>query len=84
MGDLKSKIREKNINTADATETPVKTIAGKKKKTGEKDKMISAAVSSTMYAQFTEINKGFGMSNNSVINMLIAKYVQENKNYFDE
>ncbi len=52
----------------------------------EKDKQISAKVNTNTYALFTQINKAQGLSNNSAINMLIARYVRENKallNTFD-
>lgn len=51
---------------------------------GSKDKMISAKVNSVTYEQFTDINKVFGMSNNSSLNQLIAKYVLENKKVLEE
>lgn len=44
-----------------------------------KNKQISAKVNINMYADFTMINKLQGLSNNSALNMLIAKYVRENK-----
>lgn len=44
-----------------------------------KNKQISAKVNENMYEAFTMINKLQGLSNNSALNMLIAKYVRENK-----
>lgn len=46
---------------------------------GSKDKQISAKVNEAIYKQFTDINKAMGLSNNSAINMIINKYVRENK-----
>lgn len=46
---------------------------------GSKDKQISAKVNQVVYKQFTDINKAMGLSNNSAINMIINKYVRENK-----
>lgn len=46
---------------------------------GEKDKQISAKVNSKTYAAFQKINRIQGLSNNSVLNQLIYKYVRENK-----
>lgn len=46
---------------------------------GAKDKQISAKVNMKMYSAFTAINKAQGVSNNSALNMLIAKYVRENR-----
>lgn len=53
-------------------------------KDGAKDKQISAKVNMKMYNVFTLINKAQGMSNNSALNMLIAKYVRENRVILDE
>lgn len=53
-------------------------------KDGAKDKQISAKVNMKMYNVFTMINKAQGMSNNSALNMLIAKYVRENRVILDE
>ena len=48
-------------------------------KNGAKDKQISAKVNMKMYNEFTEINKMQGLSNNSALNMIMAKYIRENK-----
>lgn len=45
-----------------------------------KDQGISAKVNKEMWEDFQRINKNRGMSTNSVINMLIADYVEEYKN----
>ena len=52
--------------------------------TGSKDKQISAKVNERTYELFTLINKTQGLSNNSVLNQLIYKYVRENKGVIDE
>lgn len=84
MSRLKNKLNEDKekevIQEKSAAKNVVKKISGD----GGKDKMISAKVNSQTYAQFTEINTVNGMSNNSVINMLITKYVRENKHLLDE
>lgn len=51
---------------------------------GSKEKQISAKVNEKYYTLFTKINKAQGMSNNSVLNSLINKYVRENKGILDE
>lgn len=51
---------------------------------GSKDKQISAKVNERTYELFTLINKTQGLSNNSVLNQLIYKYVRENKGVIDE
>ena len=53
-------------------------------KDGAKDKQIFAKVNMKMYSAFTTINKAQGISNNSALNMLIAKYVRENRVILDE
>ncbi len=49
-----------------------------------KDKQISAKVNDGVYRKFTKINKAQGISNNSALNMIISKYVRENKGILDE
>lgn len=51
---------------------------------GSKDKQISAKVNGNVYALFTKINKAQGISNNSALNMILTKYVRENKRILDE
>lgn len=52
--------------------------------TNSKSKQISAKVNETVYESFSKINRLQGVSNNSAINMIIAKYVRENKDILDE
>lgn len=49
------------------------------KKVKKKDKVITAKVYPETWELFTLINKEQGMSNNSVINMLVSEYVRDNK-----
>lgn len=51
---------------------------------GSKDKQISAKVNERMYGLFTQINKAQGISNNSALNMVISRYVRENKSILKE
>ena len=51
---------------------------------GAKDKQISAKVNMKIYSAFTTINKLQVISNNSALNMLITKYVRENKEILEE
>jgi hypothetical protein len=51
---------------------------------GEKDKQISAKVNGELYSEFARINRLQGVSNNSIINQLIFKYVRENRGILDE
>ena len=45
----------------------------------KKDKVITAKVYPKTWADFTAINKAQGMTNNSVVNMLISEYVRSKK-----
>lgn len=45
----------------------------------KKDKVVTAKVYPETWADFTAINKAQGMTNNSVINMLISEYVRSKK-----
>lgn len=79
MGDLLKKVQEKENLTSSQKTHPVKKIASS---TG-KNKMISAKVNDQLYSTFTEINKAYGISNNSALNMLIATYVKEKKDILE-
>lgn len=60
----------------------VRRVAGKTNASG-KTKLISAKVSPEQWALFTQINKARGSSNNSALNVLIAEFIKENKEYLD-
>lgn len=47
--------------------------------TRKKDKVVTAKVYPDTWELFTAINKAQGMTNNSVINMLISEYVRGKK-----
>lgn len=49
-----------------------------KKLSAGKSQLISVKVNPHKYEQFKNINKQKGVSNNSVINLLISEYIQEN------
>lgn len=59
---------------AKKTETTAEIISAPKK-----DKVVTAKVYPETWADFTAINKAQGMTNNSVINMLISEYVRNKK-----
>jgi len=61
----------KEINTSEAS---VKVTSVPKK-----NKVVTAKVYPETWADFTAINRAQGMTNNSVINMLISSYVREKK-----
>ena len=60
---------------------PIEKIISKE---GAKDKQISAKINMQVFNAFTRINRIQGLSNNSAINMLINKYVRENKSLLSE
>ena len=51
---------------------------------GKKEKVISAKVYPDMWDKFSRINKAQGMTNGSVINQLVAKYVRDNEGWLNE
>lgn len=78
MGDLLEKAKAKEKIEKEIKVHPIKKMTS----TG-KNKMISAKVNDQLYAQFTEINKAYGISNNSALNMLIATYVKDKKDILE-
>lgn len=69
------------VEEKEKQEVTIKRGAAKKITSGEKnkDRQISAKVNSATYDLFTKINQEQGLSNNSAINLLISRYVRENK-----
>lgn len=72
---------QKKENLSTERRSPVEQIISRD---GAKDKQISAKVNMKMYSAFTAINKAQGISNNSALNMLITKYVRENRAILEE
>jgi hypothetical protein len=56
-----------------------KVIAGETKTKG-----FSVKTTPSIFNKFAQINQYYGMSNNSVLNQLIVKYIRENQNILDE
>ena len=83
---------EKNLEEAQKVEEASKPTATTGRKTSVldiadnsgKDKQISAKVNEKVYGLFTQINKAQGISNNSALNMIISRYVRENKGILDD
>ena len=65
------------IGGQEAAET--KTAVNAFKSNLEKNKMISAYVNIDRYEKFAAINKKRGISNNKILNLLIADYVLEHE-----
>ena len=79
LQDVKEEQEKENSNAT--KKAPVERIISRD---GAKDKQISAKVNMKIYSAFTTINKLQGISNNSALNMLITKYVRENKEILEE
>lgn len=70
MPSLKEAIGKQEI-------TETKTAVNAFKSNFEKNKMISAYVNIDRYEKFAAINKKRGISNNKILNLMIADYVLE-------
>lgn len=81
MGRLLENITKKEAEKAAPQRKAAKVITTAK---SGKDKQISAKVNTETYAAFSKINEAQGMSNNSVLNMLISQYVRANKDIIEE
>lgn len=79
LQEVKEEQEKENCNAT--KKAPVERIISRD---GAKDKQISAKVNMKIYSAFTTINKLQGISNNSALNMLITKYVRENKEILEE
>lgn len=75
------KAEETKSNEKKEVKRPIEKIISKE---GAKDKQISGKVNMKVYNAFTTINRIQGLSNNSALNMLISKYVRENRSLLDE
>ena len=77
---LKDKVKREERESAEKDTKPKRSAVGQiSSSDSSKDKQISAKVNSGVYAEFTAINKAQGLSNNSALNMIINRYVRENR-----
>lgn len=87
MGDFKkthptpsaAEERESRIRSGSGT---VRKLAGSEN--GYKTQVISAKVAPEIWTAFKAINRARGMSNNSVINMLMTGYIRENQTILED
>ncbi|MGN0408904.1 MAG: hypothetical protein ACI4E3_00705 [Candidatus Fimousia sp.] len=82
MASLLEKVNEQEAKQADVRIEKKKKISAVSQIAvldGSKDKQISAKVNAQSWEFFTRINKVQGLSNNSALNMIINKYIRENK-----
>ena len=78
--EAQERVEEKKSKSSIGRKSSVLVIADN----SGKDKQISAKVNEKVYGIFTQINKAQGISNNSALNMIISRYVRENKGILDE
>lgn len=83
MGNLLVNIKQ-NEATEEKTENNKKIIQNIILNDGMKDKQISGKVNEKSWEMFTRINKAQGLTNNGALNMIINKYVRENKGIIEE
>ena len=86
MGDFKK--AHPKLSSAEEREARIRSGSGTVKKlagseNGYKTQVISAKVSPEIWIAFKTINRARGMSNNSVINMLMTGYIRENQTILD-
>ena len=82
MAGLKDYIEENEIKPKKEKDS-ASSIVGAFKGT-QKRLRLSLTVEPTKWAQFTEINKKRGLSNNGALNHFIAEYILEHENLLDE
>ena len=93
MGDIKKankfdeavdKLNSQEEQELNRSKQVVKAIAGRgRKKQAEERKILPTYIPVSMYEQFDEINKAYGISNNAAVNMLIRDYITLKKGVLD-
>lgn len=93
MGDIKKinkfdeavdKLNNHEEEELNRSKQVIKAIAGRgRKKQTEERKVLPTYIPMSMYEQFDEINKAYGISNNAAINMLIRDYITSKKSILD-
>ena len=82
---LEEKAAEREARKREVVENSEnRTIDGLVKKTGGKDKAISARVNGSTYSNFRKICQARGITPNACLNMLITDFVRENKKVLEE
>ena len=85
MGDIKKankfdeavdKLNSQEEQELNKSKQVVKAIAGRgRKKQTEERKILPTYIPVSMFEQFDEINRAYGISNNAAVNMLIRDYI---------
>ncbi len=81
---LEEKAAEREARKQEIVHTDNDTINNLAKKSGGKDKPISARVNGVTYTNFKKICEARGLSSNACLNMLITDFVRENKSIIEE
>ena len=89
MGDIKKankfdeavdKLNSQEEQELNKSKQVVKAIAGRgRRKQTEERKILPTYIPVSMFEQFDEINRAYGISNNAAINMLIRDYITSKK-----
>ena len=93
MGDIKKankfdeavdKLNSQEEQELNKSKQVVKAIAGRgRKKQTEARKILPTYIPVSMFEQFDEINRAYGISNNAAVNMLIRDYITSKKSVLD-
>ena len=93
MGDIKKankfdeavdKLNSQEEQELNKSKQVVKAIAGRgRKKQTEERKILPTYIPVSMFEQFDEINRAYGISNNAAINMLVRDYITSKKSVLD-
>ena len=73
-----------NVKGHEIEQTEAKTAVSGFKSNREKNKMISAYVNQERYDKFKRINEKRGISNNKILNLMIADYVLQYEKLLDD
>lgn len=76
---LEEKAAKREVRKQETVHRENRTIEHIAKKSGGKDKAISARVNSSTYTNFKKICEARGLTSNACINMLISDFVIANK-----
>lgn len=81
---LEEKVAEREVKKQKTVHNENETIKNIVKKSGGKDKPISARVNGTTYTNFKKICEKRGLTSNAALNMIISDFVLENKHILEQ
>ena len=81
---LEEKTAEREVRKQETVHNENETIKNIAKKSGGKDKPISARVNGATYINFKKICQARGLTSNAALNMLISDFVLENKHILEQ